>query len=208
MLELRVLFATALLLCGVSPNVAKAATFNVVGALNVDGQTLSLGPAATLNLEIVGPISSPFNQGYELSVGLLGAPSTTSSTANIVPVVQGGAFASINGTATTNVNTTNCLVGCGLTNPISGNTFVISDVQRAFSISLAGSFLIFGAADQLPANDVITIDYNMFLNLPPGLSAEVTPLPDSIWLLATGFSLFACGVSLQRRKQRVGALAA
>jgi hypothetical protein len=95
-----------------------------------------------------------------------------------------------------------------LTRPIFGNAFTISDTRRLLSISLAASYLILGAANNLPANDVITIDYHLSLGLPQGLSAEVvTPLPESIWLFATGFGLFASGVWLRKRKQRAVALA-
>ena len=199
----RVLFATVVLFCGPLLKDTKAATFDVVGTLDLNGQILSFGPSGAFNFEIDGPIAAPITVGYLLSVSLQGAPSTTSTTTNIVPFIGASANANVNG-ATTTVDTNNCVAGCGPTHPLFGNAFTISDTQRALSIALAANFMILGAANLLPANDIITIDYNLNLALPQGLSVEgtaVTPLPDSIWLFATGLGVLAWAAWRKRNSE-------
>jgi hypothetical protein len=195
----RVLCTTILLLCGSLLNETKAATFDVIGTLDLSGQSLTFGSSAALNFEIEGPISTPINVPYSLSISLLGAPSTTSTTTNIVPFISATANANVNG-ATASVNTSNCSVGCGLFHPLSGSAFTISDAQRALSIALSASFFTLGSG-QLPADDVITVDYTLNLGLPQGLSAAATPLPDSIWLFVTGLAGLAWVVWRRRGLQ-------
>jgi len=193
------LAATAISFFGLLSGTCEAATFDIDGTLNLNGQIIEIGPSATLNFAINGPIANPFDIGYSLSVSLSGAPTTTSTTTNIVPFIGATAFADVNGASTT-VNTSNCFTGCGLLHPISGNAFMISNADRNLSISLVANFLTIGAVGNLPADDVITLAYNLNLGLPQGLSAEmVTPLPGSAVLFATGIGLVAWGSSRRKR---------
>lgn len=193
---LAVIFTVAT--CLTSQRQANAATVNVIAELDLNGQTFALTSGQTLNFDISGPIAGSIQDGFVVRVGISGAPTVTTSEIiiNSAPFISAQVSATVNG-STAGAGTNNCS-NCGVTHPIGGSFFSITDLQRTLSVLSVLNVSQMNAAN-LPAG--VSIDYTVAIDLPNGLAATaVTPLPAAVWLFVTG--LGALGMLGWRKGRR------
>ena len=185
---------------------ANASTVNVTGTLDLNGQSFALASGETLNFDISGPIPVTINDGFVVRVGITGAPTVTSGSIiiNNAPFIGAQVFATVNG-AFASADTNNCS-NCGVTHPIEGNFFSITDSQRLLSVLSSINVSELNIAN-LPMDAIVSINYTVGIDLPSGLTANAaTPLPAALWLFGTG--LGALGLGAWRRKRKGAALSA
>lgn len=184
---------------------ANAATVNVIGALDLNGQTFALASGETLNFDISGPIAGSILDGFVVFVGINGAPTVTTASIilNNAPFIGAEASANVNGSFAA-ASTNNCS-NCGVTHPVEGNFFSITDSQRTLSVLSAINISQLNAAN-LPAG--VSVDYTVEINLPNGLTATAaTPLPAALPLFAGGLGALGLLGWRRRRRARSGLLA-